>query len=99
MPPWSPQGPSRSRSVALVALGWLAGRSLALAEAAHDRCVVLVSIDGCAQFALEDAKSDLPTLHRMAREGAVAVGGMTCSFPTVPWPNHPTRVTGVAPGR
>src|SRR4051794_21590798 len=81
----------------LVALGWLVGlwtsmlgpSAVAGAQpgpappAAKDRCVVLVSLDDFAQSSLDDPKSDLPTLRRMAREGAVADGGMTCSFPTV----------------
>jgi predicted AlkP superfamily pyrophosphatase or phosphodiesterase len=97
------------RTAALVvALGWpfgLATSALAGGQAepggaaGKDRCVVLVSLDGCAQFSLDDPKSDLPTLRRMAREGAVADGGLTCSFPTVTWPNHTTLVTGVSPGR
>src|SRR5436309_10686201 len=61
-----------------------------------DRCVILVSVDGLAGFYLDDPKADLPTLRRLAREGARAEG-LSCSFPTVTWPNHTTLVTGVPP--
>jgi len=64
----------------------------------HDRCVVLVSIDGLANFYLDDPKADMPTIRRLAREGARAKG-MICTFPTVTWPSHTTMATGVAPAR
>jgi len=67
--------------------------------ATADRHVILVSLDGFAQFLLDDPHSDLATLRQLAREGAVAQSGMTCSFPTVTWPNHTTLVTGVPPAR
>jgi predicted AlkP superfamily pyrophosphatase or phosphodiesterase len=60
--------------------------------------VVLVSIDGFASYYLNDPKAHIPTLRRMAREGAVAKG-LLCSFPTVTWPNHTTLVTGVTPAQ
>jgi len=63
-----------------------------------DRCVVLVSIDGLANFYLDDPKADMPTMRRLAREGARA-RGMICCFPTVTWPSHTTMATGVAPAR
>lgn len=66
--------------------------------AAKDRLVVLISVDGLAAFYLDDPKADLPTVRRMAREGARAEG-MLCSFPTNTWPNHTTLVTGVPPGK
>lgn len=70
--------------------------SAAGAAPQHDRCVILVSVDGLAGFYLDDPRADLPTLHRLAAEGARA-SGMLCSFPTVTWPNHTTLVTGVPP--
>ena len=66
---------------------------------ADDRAVIMVSLDGFAHFYLDDPLSDIPTLRRMIREGAVADKGMECSFPTVTWPNHTTLVTGVPPGK
>jgi len=70
----------------------------ASAEPHADRCVVLVSIDGLAGFYLDDPRAELPTLRRLAREGARA-SGMVCSFPTVTWPNHTTLVTGTPPAK
>lgn len=61
-------------------------------------CVILVSIDGLAGFYLDDPTAHLPTLRRLAREGARA-DGLVCSFPTVTWPNHTTLVTGVTPAK
>ena len=72
--------------------------SLAHAEPRRDRCVVLVSIDGLAGFYLDDPNANMPTLRKLAREGARA-DGMICSFPTVTWPNHTTLVTGVTPAK
>ena len=63
-----------------------------------DRCVILVSVDGLANFYLDDPIADLPTLRELARNGARAEG-MVCSFPTVTWPNHTTLVTGTTPAR
>jgi predicted AlkP superfamily pyrophosphatase or phosphodiesterase len=68
------------------------------AEPANDRCVILVSVDGLADFYLDDPKADLPTLRRLMRDGARAAG-LECSFPTVTWPNHTTLVTGVPPAK
>ncbi len=70
----------------------------AQAQARQDRHVILISVDGLAGFYLDDPRADMPTLRRMAREGARA-SGMVCSFPTVTWPNHTTLVTGVPPAR
>jgi predicted AlkP superfamily pyrophosphatase or phosphodiesterase len=60
--------------------------------------VVLVSIDGLAASYLSDPKADLPTLRKLAAEGAVAKGMIT-SFPSVTWPSHTSLVTGVLPAR
>ena len=49
----------------------------ALAPAA-DRLVVLISVDGLAAYYLDDPKADMPTIRRLAREGARAVG-MKCA--------------------
>ncbi|HEY5313875.1 MAG TPA: ectonucleotide pyrophosphatase/phosphodiesterase [Pirellulales bacterium] len=61
-----------------------------------DRCVILVSVDGLAHFYRQDPRADMPTLRRLAADGA-QTNGMRCSFPTVTWPNHTTLVTGVVP--
>jgi predicted AlkP superfamily pyrophosphatase or phosphodiesterase len=69
--------------------GWLG------AEPRADRCVILVTIDGLANFYLDDPLADMPTIHQLAREGARAQG-MVCVFPTVTWPNHVALVTGAS---
>lgn len=73
-------------------------QTCAAAEPHSDRCVVLVSVDGLANFYLDDPKADMPTLRKLARDGARAQG-MVCSFPTVTWPNHTTLVTGTTPAK
>src|ERR1041384_1687819 len=65
---------------------------------AGDRLVVLISIDGLPADYLRDPKIHMPTIRKMAAEGATAEG-MRCSFPTVTWPNHTTLVTGVPPAK
>ncbi len=74
------------------------GLTAPAAEPFKDRCVVLISIDGLAGFYFDDPQADLPTLRRLAREGA-RVEGLECSFPSVTWPNHTTLVTGVPPAK
>lgn len=89
----------RSRSlVTLLVLFATRGVFAAEPVPASDRCVILISVDGLANFYLDDPKAHLPTLRRMAAEGARA-DGLVCSFPTVTWPNHTTLVTGVTPGK
>lgn len=63
-----------------------------------DRIVVLVSLDGFPASALEDPKVPVPTIRRMAKEGAFAPR-MTGVYPTVTWSAHTTMVTGVTPAR
>jgi predicted AlkP superfamily pyrophosphatase or phosphodiesterase len=62
-----------------------------------ERHVVVVSLDGLAAFLVDDPNVPLPTIRRLAREGAIVDGGMTVSNPSVTWPNHTTLVTGVRP--
>ncbi len=66
------------------------------AQPRQDQCVVLVSVDGLAGVYLDDPRAEMPTLRRLAREGARAEG-MVCSFPTVTWAQHVTLVTGTHP--
>lgn len=66
--------------------------------APKDRLVVLISVDGLPADAFRDRTIHMPTMRRLAEEGATAEG-MRCSFPTVTWPNHTTLVTGVHPAR
>jgi predicted AlkP superfamily pyrophosphatase or phosphodiesterase len=60
------------------------------------RHVVLVSVDGLAASYLSDPKAKLPTLRKLAAQGASAKGMLT-SFPSVTWPSHTSLVTGVSP--
>jgi predicted AlkP superfamily pyrophosphatase or phosphodiesterase len=69
----------------------------AVAEAATDRHVVIVCIDGFAAYLLNDPKAPVPTIRKLAKVGTVAEGGMRVSNPSVTWPNHTTLVTGVRP--
>ncbi|MDF1746141.1 MAG: ectonucleotide pyrophosphatase/phosphodiesterase [Gimesia sp.] len=68
------------------------------ADAHDDRCVILVSVDGLANFYLDDPLADMPYLKSLAKNGARA-DGLVCSFPTVTWPNHTTLVTGTTPAK
>jgi predicted AlkP superfamily pyrophosphatase or phosphodiesterase len=79
-------------------LGGCCATFLAAAEPGKDRCVILVSVDGLADFYFDDPRAEMPTLRRLAENGARAAG-MECSFPTVTWPNHTTLVTGVPPAK
>jgi len=78
---------------------WLLAAECLRAEPQADRCVILVSVDGLANFYLDDPRAEMPVLRRLAQEGARAREGMVCSFPTVTWPNHTTLATGVPPAR
>jgi predicted AlkP superfamily pyrophosphatase or phosphodiesterase len=60
--------------------------------------VVMISVDGLANFYLDDPKAEIPTIRRIAAEG-VRAEAMTPSMPTVTWPNHTTLVTGVTPAK
>lgn len=59
--------------------------------------MVVVSLDGLAAYLVDDPKVPLPTIRKLAREGAIVEGGMTVVNPAVTWPNHTTLVTGVRP--
>ena len=60
------------------------------------RTVVVISLDGFPAYALDDPRLPIPTLRKLAREGAVATS-MRPVNPTVTWPNHTAIVTGVEP--
>ena len=59
-----------------------------------DRVVVVISLDGFPAYALKDPRLPIPTLRRLASEGATAES-MQPVNPTVTWPNHTAIVTGV----
>ncbi|MBZ5667492.1 MAG: ectonucleotide pyrophosphatase/phosphodiesterase [Acidobacteriia bacterium] len=56
--------------------------------------MVVISLDGFPAYALDDPRLPIPTLRKLAREGAVAAS-MQPINPTVTWPNHTAIVTGV----
>jgi predicted AlkP superfamily pyrophosphatase or phosphodiesterase len=60
----------------------------------RDRMLILISLDGFPAYALDDPRLPIPTLRKLAREGAVA-SSMRPVNPTVTWPNHTAIVTGV----
>lgn len=82
-----------------VAVWMVLAVDLIAAEPHKDRCVILVSIDGLANFYIDDPKSDVPVMRKLAAEGARAEGGVICAFPTVTWPSHSTLATGATPAR
>lgn len=70
--------------------------ALVSVSAATDRHVILITIDGGATYYLTDTNASLPTLRRLAAEGATAEG-VKVSNPAITWPNHTTLLTGVHP--
>jgi predicted AlkP superfamily pyrophosphatase or phosphodiesterase len=67
-----------------------------VATAATNHHVILITIDGGAAYYLQDPAAPLPTLRKLAAQGAMAEG-MKVSNPSITWPNHTTLVTGVHP--
>jgi predicted AlkP superfamily pyrophosphatase or phosphodiesterase len=65
-----------------------------LHAANKDHHVVLVTIDGFPARLWQDASLPIPTLRKLAAEGASA-GAMTVSNPSITWPCHTTLITGV----
>lgn len=63
-----------------------------------DRHVILVTIDGFANFHLKNPALDLPVVRGLARAGVEAESGETV-FPSVTHPSHTTLLTGVRPLR
>ena len=67
-------------------------------DAQATRHVVLVTIDGFANFHLKNPSLDLPVIRALAAAGVEAESGETV-FPSVTHPSHTTLVTGVTPRR
>lgn len=83
----------RPRSLLLAALLTLP----ILARAEDPRHIVMISIDGLMPSAYtQPGPSRIPTLRRLAREGAFAEGVMGV-LPTVTYPSHTSLITGVRP--
>src|ERR1700752_865001 len=81
----------------LVAAVLSAASQRAQTQATDARHVVVISIDGLKPSTYTaDGPSKVPTLRRLAREGAYAEGviGVT---PTVTYPSHTTMISGVLP--
>jgi predicted AlkP superfamily pyrophosphatase or phosphodiesterase len=68
------------------------------ANAAGSNHVVYISLDGFPGWALDDPYLPVPTLRRLAADGAIAKALRPVN-PTVTWPNHTSMVTGVTPAR
>src|SRR4051812_36324414 len=77
-----------------VCLVMFCAQSAALAEP-H---VVIVTIDGFAAYNMKDKNAPIPTLRKLAEEGAIAEGMKVCN-PSVTWPNHTTLISGVRPDK
>src|SRR5438874_5594651 len=60
--------------------------------------VLLISVDGFANFYWDDERVNAPTLRALAERGAVA-DGVSAVFPSTTWPTHVSLVTGVTPAR
>jgi len=84
----------------LAAVLWLTAGSHAQAPrtGASSNHVVVISLDGFPAWALDDPYLPVPTLRRLAREGAMAKS-MRPVDPTVTWANHTSMVTGVSPAK
>jgi predicted AlkP superfamily pyrophosphatase or phosphodiesterase len=90
-------------SLCLVALAASVPGSIPIAAAQRSsqrpqNHVVIITLDGFGGWALDDPQLPLPTLRKLAAEGASAKG-MRPVNPTVTWPNHTSIVTGVTPSK
>jgi predicted AlkP superfamily pyrophosphatase or phosphodiesterase len=85
------------RLVSALILFCVSARAMS-ADGVAVRHVVLVSVDGLAASYVDDPRADMPTLRKLAKQGAVAKGMIT-SFPSVTWPSHTSLITGVQPAR
>jgi predicted AlkP superfamily pyrophosphatase or phosphodiesterase len=63
---------------------------------ARDRVVILITVDGFPAWLWHDPALPVPTLRKLADEGAVA-DSMEVVNPSITWICHTTLVTGVGP--
>lgn len=82
------------RPVLALLLSCLLGGMMQAANKDHH--VILVTIDGFPARIWHDATLPIPTLRKLAADGASA-DAMTVSNPSITWPCHTTLVTGVEP--
>ena len=82
-----------------VALMFVLRNRPAEAEPHQNRCVIMVTIDGLANFYIDDPKIRHTGHAETGGSGARAEGGMIAAFPTVTWPTHTTLATGTTPAR
>jgi predicted AlkP superfamily pyrophosphatase or phosphodiesterase len=87
-----------SLALCTLVLGGLAAGTGAQTQAGTNH-IVLISLDGFAGWAMDDPHLPVPTLRRLARDGATARDGMRPVNPTVTWPNHTSMVSGVSAAR
>ena len=86
------------RAVAALSVLGLIPWTLYATPPGTNRHVILITIDGLSASYLSDPKAPIPTLKKLAEEGASAEA-MRVSNPSVTWPNHTTLVTGVHPDK
>src|SRR3954464_12682099 len=60
--------------------------------------VIIITIDGFAAYNMKDKNAPIPTLRKLAEEGAIAEGMKVCN-PSVTWPNHTTLISGLRPDK
>jgi predicted AlkP superfamily pyrophosphatase or phosphodiesterase len=87
----------RASLLLLLMVAALCGKGAQAAAPGH-RIVIVISLDGFPAYALKDPRLPIPTLRKLAREGASATA-MQPINPTVTWPNHTAIVTGVDASR
>src|SRR6266480_8009821 len=71
---------------------------MGVAQVSAEPHVVIVTIYGFSAYNMKDNNAPIPTLRRLAEEGAVAEGMKVCN-PSVTWPNHTTLISGVRPDK
>ena len=86
------------RTALIVAVLMTIGAAPQTRQPSSSRHVVLISLDGFPSWALDDPYLSVPTLRKLAANGALAKG-MRPVNPTVTWPNHTTLISGVTPAK
>ncbi|MEP6670431.1 MAG: alkaline phosphatase family protein [Chthoniobacter sp.] len=84
------------RTCLALSLALIAAASAAAPIPAKDRVVILITIDGFPAWLWHDPALPVPTLRKLAAEGAEA-DSMEVVNPSITWICHTTLVTGVGP--